>query len=272
MAKATSNETEAKPLDPVEHVETLLNAEGPIARLEGYPQVTAESAKLSDMMDNLDKLEDFEQLAKVAEAQIANEISPKHPAIDPLKEPVKLPPPRPRVSPRQAEPKAPKAADVPDYEPASTTRRRRRAGGSGEPVALPSAGPSTKTELTGEHVASLIKMTHAVGSTVLGPAFSISDESAKAIGDAAMPVLEDFGVQVASRAVHLLMLVSTVAMIEGPIMMTVYMDMRARAEMQRSGLSTMTMSTGGKYQEASPNDIASAISQATGVMVGNAPE
>lgn len=272
----TPDVIELGPIDPVKHVEDILDAGAPVKSLKGIPMVTAESAKLTDMMDNLENLTDFAQLEEAAEA-LRNEKTPKNPAIDPVKEPVKLPPPPPRQSPKAATPKAPKPANVVDYEPVSSSRRRRRTGGSSsEPVALPTSSGSnySTTALTGEHVASIIKMTHAIGSTVLGPAFTIDDDSAKMIGDAAMPVLEDFGVQVASRAVHMLMLVSTVAMIEGPIMMGVWLEMKSRAEAQRLGVSTMEVQGNGKgYREAVANDaLAQQIAMATGVMVGNAPE
>ncbi len=258
--------------DPVAHVETILSAEGPSPEPRNVPLVQEQSRKLSEMMDDLTDLKDFGALKEAAQAEMTRLATTGEPMPIPKEaeerkpEPVKLPPPRIFDSPRQAAPKAPKEAPVADYEARPAGRRRRPQAASSAPQ-LPTGGggPST-TALNGEHVAALLKMTHAVGATVLGPAFAISDESARAIGDAALPVLEDFGVAVASRAVHLLMLVSTVAMIEGPIMLTVYADMKNRAEMQRAGLSTMAMSQG----PATTTDIASAISQATGVMVGNA--
>lgn len=274
--KATTPEASDKP-DPLDHVNMILAAEGPAPhQAQTIPFVTEQSQKLSEMMDNLGSLEDFGDLKRAAEAQLAaqdvNIEAPKAPSRP--QEPVKLPPMRTVPSPRQATPKAPKDANVADYEPRSPSRRRR-SGGSAEPVSLPTATPSTTTALNGDHVAALLTMVHTVGSTVLGPSFSIPPESAKAIGDAALPVLEDFGVAVASRAVHLLMLVATITMVEGPIVLTVVNDMKMRAEMQRSGLSTMTMSGapfGTQRQEPTQDDIASAISMATGVMVGNAPE
>lgn len=255
-------------LDPVAHVEAMMEAgkdaeAGIIGRLKGIPQVTAESAKLSEMMDNLSDLKDFAALEQAAEKQRIEAAT-----IDPIKEPVKLPPPRPRPSPAAAAPVSPKSADVTDYEP-KVRGRRRTAAPPPTPVSLPTGGPSGTSALTGEHVASLLEMTHAIGATVLGPAFSIPHESAVKIGEAAMPVLEDFGVQVASRAVHLLMLVSTVFMIEGPIMAGVWMEMQARAQRERTGMSTMAVQ-GGKYKEADVSQ-ADLISQYTGVQIGNAP-
>jgi len=265
-------------VDPLAHVNMILDAESPAPRqTTTIPTVMEQSKKLSEMMDGIADPGEFGTLHNEIEAEMAKIAtvgteSERSKGTNP--EPVKLPPFRPD-SPRKAEPKAPKEAPVHDYEARTPGRRRGRGAGNQQaPINLPAnTVTGGTTALNGEHVASLLKMTHAVGATVLGPAFSISDESARAIGDAALPVLEDFGVAVASRAVHLLMLVSTVAMIEGPIMLTVYADMKARAESQRSGFSTMAMG-GGMHnafpEGADPDEVVNAVSRATGVMVGNA--
>lgn len=278
MAKATPPAA-SDTADPVATVDMILNAEGPAPRdAMPIPTVMAQSKKLSEMMDGLTDLSDFgairkdidEEMVKIATVGTEEE---RKKGTDP--EPVKLPPFRPVEGPRAAAPKAPKEAPVHEYE-ARTPGRRRGAKSQAtpaNPTTLPTggAGPST-TALTGEHVASLLKMTHAIGATVLGPSFAIPDESARAIGDAALPVLEDFGVAMASRAVHLMMLVSTVAMIEGPILLTVFNDMKTRAQINRTGLSAMAMggSAGPHNQYQDDEAIARAISMATGVQVGNA--
>ena len=262
-------------VDPLAHVNMILDAESPAPRPEiSIPMVTEQSQKLSDMMDDLTDLKDFDDLKARAEKQMAQTAS-----IDPVKDPVKLPPPRAFDSPRQATPRAPKPVSIPEYEAEAPGRRRRRTAASNPtPVTLPTASPSTTEALNGDHIARLLGLVHMAGSTILGPEFAISQESAKEIGDAAMPVLEDFGVHAASRAIHLLMFVSTVAFIEGPIAFTAINAMRARANMRDTGMFSYNVggpaptNVGPMGSRFPDGDVAAAISQATGVQIGNAPE
>lgn len=250
--------------NPVEHVETITAGAKPVEAPPNIARNTEPSEKLKDLLEQMEDLEDFDKVKEAAE-----ELRPKTETIDaPARKPVKLPDfdavsARPN-HPRNARPVAPREAGVTDAEPEPRVRRRR--GGratTGEPVV--SAAP--RQSLESKHIAGLLQMTHAVGSTVLGPSFTITEEQATAIGEAAIPVLEDFGIQMASRAVHLMALLATVGMIEGPIMLNVWMDMKERAERQRSGVSTMTV---GSPVKPAPLTDAEVIAQMTGVQVGPA--
>lgn len=274
MATSKTTTTQQDRPDPLAHVNMILDAESPAPRMEQtVPTVMEQSKKLSEMMDSITDPSEFgtlhheieAEMAKIAtegteaeRAKVAAQAQSK-----PTPEPVKLPS---FDAPSRAIPKGPKEAGVPEYDVRPGGRRARSKASAPAPVSLPTGATPTgqTTQLTGEHVASLLKMTHAIGATVLGPTFSIPDESAKAIGDAALPVLEDFGIAVASRAVHLMMLVSTVAMIEGPIILTTMESMRRKAQMERGGYSAMAMGSDTMTEE----DIAAAVSAATGVVVG----
>ena len=263
-AKATPDVIELGGPNPLEHVETIVAGAKPVEPPADIARNTEPTEKLKDLLDQMEDLEDFKRVEEEAE-----KLRPQPAVIDagPVRRPVKLPNFDEVGSlranhPRNARPQAPREASVTDAEPEPRVRRRR--GGratTGEPVV--SAAP--RQSLESKHIAGLLQMTHAVGSTVLGPSFTITEEQATAIGEAALPVLEDFGIQMASRAVHLMALLATVGMIEGPIMLNVWMDMKERAERQRSGTSTMSVGSPGR---PTPLTDAEVIAQMTGVQVG----
>lgn len=123
-----------------------------------------------------------------------------------------------------------------------------------------------------QEIANLLTMAHIVGSTVMGPEFMITKEQSDAIAKAAVPVIEDFGVAVAGKALHLLTLGAAIITIEGPILMKTVESMQRRANSQRDA----HMVVGGvPMQETAPPtpirpDFADTISAMTGVAVGSA--
>lgn len=88
-------------------------------------------------------------------------------------------------------------------------------------------------KLTPKQVSDLALMAHTLAAQSLGPSAAISEEQAEALGEAIVPVLEDFGVRVASKVVHLVVLVTTLAMVEGPVLVGVARDAQARVTQQR---------------------------------------
>ena len=88
-------------------------------------------------------------------------------------------------------------------------------------------------KLTPKQVADLALMAHTLAAGSLGPSVAISEEQAEALGDAIVPVLEDFGVRVASKVVHIVVLVTTLVMVEGPILVNVARDTQKRVAEQR---------------------------------------
>lgn len=264
MAGKTPKVIELPGPNPVEHVESILAAPPAAPPPDPIPHITSESALLTEMLDNIDGPPTDDVFAEIDRKLV------EHQTLGP-KDEVKLPPPPPRNSPRDATPKAPKEAIPASYEAATPRRRRRSSGGndSATTIGIPAATPAIPTSLGPEHIASLLQMAHAVGSTVLGPSFLLDKQSAEAIGAAAIPVLDDFGVVVAGKIVHVMMLVATVGMIEGPIFAGVWLEMRRRAEARMPGATAMT--AGAPVRQAEPS-FADLVSAATGVQVGNAPE
>lgn len=83
-------------------------------------------------------------------------------------------------------------------------------------------------KLTPKQVADMVKMAHALAAANLGPKANISDTEAEALGEAIVPVLEDYGVRVASKIIHIVVLATTVAMVEGPVVLGIAKDMTER--------------------------------------------
>lgn len=139
-------------------------------------------------------------------------------ALPPDDEEEEAPAPRRRGRPPGSRNK-PKNVGVPQYDEGTT---------------LPTRGTRTRRprvqKLTPKQVADLALMGHQMAAASLGPKAAISEEQAEALGEAIVPVLEDYGVVLASKVVHLVVLITTLVMVEGPVVMGVMNDMQRQAQ------------------------------------------
>lgn len=85
-----------------------------------------------------------------------------------------------------------------------------------------------------EDISKLLVGAHAAAGAVLSPKARISKEDADQIAAAFVPVAEDFGIAVASKIVHVILLVATVAAVEGPIAWEVMIDMQEKRRAARA--------------------------------------
>lgn len=148
-------------------------------------------------------------------------------------------------------------------ETASTGARRRR-----------TSTRSASSPVTPKQVADLMVSSHLMAAALVGPAAMITPEQGQQIGDALVPVLEDYGVVVASKVLHLVMLLAAVAMVEGPVAINVMTSMRERAKAAAAQRGSMT-ATGPVQQPTGASNNgntqvydAAAVARALGVELG----
>ena len=147
-------------------------------------------------------------------------------------------------------------------ETASTGTRRRR-----------TTRPSASSPITPKQVADLMVSSHLMAAALVGPAAMITPEQGQQIGDALVPVLEDWGVVVASKALHIVMLVAALAMVEGPVAVNVMTSMRERAKAAAAQRGSMTASGPAQPMVVNNNGNgqaydAAAVARALGVELG----
>ena len=132
---------------------------------------------------------------------------------------------------------------------------------------LPKRGPgrprkSTANPLTKDQLSRLIFGTHEAAGAAISPAAKIDKEQADAIAEAMLPVFEDFGLVVAGKVAHLIMLIAVVGMVEVPVAIAVATD--ARTKMLEARNRTHTIGAPAVLATVTPYDIARQV----GVEVG----
>lgn len=175
-------------------------------------------------------------------------------------------PPGSRNKPRDlsdVEPAAPKNAPVADVAFAEESPLPRRGGRRPRKQA---------SNITPDQIADIITMAHTMGEAMVGPEAHIDPVAARRMADAMVPVMDDFGVQVAGKIVHVAVLIAAIVTIEGPIAYNV-LQAQQRKVAQRAAPGTARMaapsSAPGTNGQAAPQpDIARIIAQQTGLEVG----
>ena len=162
-------------------------------------------------------------------------------------------------------PAAPKNASLPEaaFVEDSLPRRGRR---PRKPV----------NNLTPDQIADIILMAHTMGVTMIGPEAAIDPVAARRMADAMVPVMDDFGVQVAGKVVHVVVLVAALVAIEGPIALNVLQAQQRKAAQRVPGTmrtpavapSSAPGASNGQTSAAPTPDIARIIAAQTGLEVG----
>lgn len=170
-------------------------------------------------------------------------------------------PPGSRNKPKDTEPLQNVQPNIPEgatgdvSSPAARKRARRKAQAD-EPV-------------TAEQLADVISMAHTLAEGMIGPGAHINPEDAKKIAIAAVPVLDDWGVAVAGKVVHLVALVAAITVVEVPIGMRIMQTMAEQARINREGRGQMVMTAATPTPQAPVvNPQASEVAAMTGVEVG----
>ena len=138
------------------------------------------------------------------------------------------------------------------------------------------AGTRKRSEpVSPQDIVDVLLFGHDAASMILGPAAKMSEEDAKKIAARAAVVAEDFGIEVAGRIAHVVLLLAATVSIEAPIIFRVMLAQQAAAAARRSGQTTFTggvvqeptaevpvvKSTGGSVD---PNEISRILGIATG--------
>jgi hypothetical protein len=141
-------------------------------------------------------------------------------------------PGRPRKTPPVVDPNAPLNVpvdpDIAHSAPTPGSRRRRSTKAPAQPV----------VPVTAAQVSNLLVSSHDMASIFLGAGVKITKEQGDMIGEALIPVLDDWGVVVAGKLVHLLVLVAAISMVEGSVAIRVISEAQTAAKARRSGTTT----------------------------------
>lgn len=136
---------------------------------------------------------------------------------------------------------------------------------------LPKRGPgsrgprkSTATALTKDQLSRLIFGTHEAAGAAISPAAKIDKEQADAIAEVMLPVFEDFGLVVAGKVAHLIMLVAVIGMVEVPVAMAVATEARNQMLAARNNTQHMNIGAPAALSVVTPQD----ISRIVGVEAG----
>ena len=167
--------------------------------------------------------------------------------------------PKPLADTVPAGPK-PASIDVPDTQ---LPRRRGRA--------LGSRNRKPEANVTSEQLADMIIMGHTLAASMISPAAGISEKDAKKIGDAMIPVMEDFGIVVVGKVVHILALLAVIVVVEAPIVIGVVTSAQQQALARRSGQNLVTNTVREEPMSSTtpgPASSVSFVSQQLGVETG----
>jgi hypothetical protein len=153
-------------------------------------------------------------------------------------------------------PRGPRSVGIdPAGVDAALPRRTRRTAGR-----VPQAEPLKK-----EDISRLLTGAHSAAGAILGPKAKITKEQADEIAGAFVPVAEDFGIAVASKIVHIILLVAVVASVEGPVAWDVLTDIRAKQQAARArnvtNVVAMPQPVNGQRTETNVEGTAGRISQ-----------
>lgn len=137
--------------------------------------------------------------------------------------------------------------------------------GEGLPVRGRRTRKATAEPISKKSLADIIEGAHKTAGVMISDKAGIKREDAERIADAMAPVIEDYGIVLASKVVHLVALAAVVVAVEGPIVASVIMDQQDKARIARErrnqttieGIATAPPSSNGTATR--PVDLASIL-------------